>query len=196
MPRLERTRNKDIPVVSYEILNDVPRAVNDVDIAPVDPCVVGLESSGEQVVAGPAHGLPARTLRLEAVAIRDILAEMESKVLLDDRCAPEGNGVRALLDPLELHRQHSHCIIGRVADEEGDVNQVVRVAQLGKQLEVLGQVRRCILQRGQDEYPLLVLECLLGRLDGVEVDTLDGGGVDLYRRMMIEDDGSLEVLMP
>lgn len=154
------TGNDDISIVGHKVLNDLLGAVHDIDVAPVDPGMVGLQGSGEQVVASSAHGLPARTLSLEPVTILDILTELEAKILLDDRGAPERNGVGPLLYPVELHGQNSDGVVGRVSDQECDVNEMVRIRQLGEQLEVLGQVRGGVLEGGQDEYPFVVLKSL------------------------------------
>lgn len=179
-----------------EVLKNLLGAVYDIDVAPVDPGVLWLHGSGQEVVAGATHGLPSGTLSLERVALLDALAKLEAEVLLDNHSAVEGDLVRAALDAIQFRGQDCESIILGIADQESEVDQVVGVGKLGNQLEVFGQVRGGVLERGKDQDALLVVDGLAGGLDGVEVDVLDGGVVDLQGLVVVEDDGGLEVASP
>jgi hypothetical protein len=69
------------------------------------------------------------------VSLLDVLAELDAKVLLHDHGRTKSDvGVR--LYAFELHRQGSQSVVGRVANEEGQINQLVRVGELYQQIEV------------------------------------------------------------
>jgi len=176
-----------------KVLNDLIGAIDNIHVAPVHPRVIRLESRSKQIVTSAAHGFAAWTLSLKRVARLDALVQFEAKVLLDNHGAAEGDMIRTALDALELGGQHSQSIIGAVADQESQVDQVVRVGQLGDQLEVLVEVGSGILERGKDQHALLALQRLGGRLDVVEVDVDDGRRVNLDRGVRIEDDGRVQV---
>lgn len=190
----QHTGNNNVPVVGDEVLNDLGRTVDNVDISPVDPRVVGLQGGREEIVARPAHGLSARPLGLEAVTVLDILAQLEAKVLFDNHSAAELIG--PLLETVELRGESGKGLVGRVAHEEAEVNEVVRVRELGDQLKVLGEVRAGILERGEDKDAFLVVDGVGRRLDGVQVDVLDRGRVYLYWVVRIVHDGSAKVRRP
>lgn len=178
LPRAIHTGNKNVLIVGNEVLEDLLGAVNDIHVSPVDPGVLRLQGSREEVVAGATHGLAARTLGSERVTLLNILAQLEVEVLLDDHGAVEGNLVGTLLDAVKLGSEDSKSVIGRVADEEGEIDQVVGVGKLGNKLKVLGEIPGGILERGEDQDALLVGDSLGGGLDGVKVDVGDGGRVD------------------
>lgn len=73
---------------------------------------------------------------------------------------------------------------------------MVRVGQLADKFKVLVEVVAGIAERGEDKYALLIEHGLCGGGDFVEVDMLDRGAIDLYGRMVIEDDGCLLVASP
>lgn len=73
---------------------------------------------------------------------------------------------------------------------------MVWVGQLADEFEVLVEVVASVAERSEDENALLVEHGLGGGLDFVEVDMLDGRAVDLYGRMVVEDDGCLLVACP
>ena len=130
------------------------------------------------------------------MAVFDILAVEPAEVLLDDGDAPEGDLVGTFLDAFELHGQDSEGIVGRIADEETKVNEVVRVGQLGNQLKVLGEVGSGVFEGCEKKDMLLVVESMARGLDRVEVDVFYGRGVDLYRGVVVENDGGLKVGVP
>lgn len=99
--------------------------------------------------------------------IGDVLAQREPEILLHHQRAAEGHVVGPLLDAVQLGGQHGERVVGRVADQEAQVDQVVRVGQFREQLEVLGEVGGSVLERGEDEDALLVLEGFRGGFDGV-----------------------------
>lgn len=191
-----RTRDEDVLVMCDKVLNDGALALNDVDVAPVDPRVFRLQGGGKEIVAGAAHILAARALGLKTMTILDVLAQLEVEVLLDNHGAAEGSLVRALLNSLELGREDCEGVIIRVANEEREVDQVVGVRKLGDQLKVLGQVRGGLLQGRHNQDALLVGGSLGGRLDGIQVVVDDGGRVDDDGLMTVEDDGGVEVGVP
>lgn len=172
------TGNKNVLIVGNEILEDLLGAVNNIHISPVNPGVLGLQGSRKKVVARATHGLATRTLGSERVALLNILAQLEVEILLDNHGAVEGDLVGALLDAIQLGSEDSKSVIGRVADEEGKIDEVVGVGKLGDQLEVLGEIPGGILERGEDQDALLVGDSLGGGLDGVEVDVANGGRVN------------------
>jgi len=190
----QHTGNNNIPVVGDKVLDNLGRTVHNVDVSPVDPRVVGLQGGREEIVARSAHCLSARALGLEAVTVLDILAQLEAKVLLDNQSAAEL--VRPLLEAVELRGERGKGLVGRVAHEETEINQVVRVRKLGDQLKILGEVPAGILERGENEDAFLVVDGVGSRLDGVQVDVLDRGRVYLYWVVRIVHDGGTKVRRP
>ena len=189
------TWNEDISVVHDEVFDDVRRVLDNIHVSPVDPAMVRLHSCREQVVPCLAHGLSARALGSKAMSLLDSLAGGHAEALLDDHGGPEGS-LWVVLHAFQLHCERGHGVIRCVADEEGQVNELVRVGELGEQVEVLGEIVRGIAQRGQDENLLLVSHGVDGRLDSVQFDVLDLGGVDLDGLAVVEYDGGGEVAVP
>lgn len=187
----DHTRNKNIAVVSDKVLNDLGRAVLDVDIAPVDPTVLRLHGSAEKIISCLAHCLSARTLSSKTVSILDILTQMNTEIFLNNGSAVEGDRVGAILDALEFLGEDGKCVISAVADEESEIDQVVGVGQLRNEIEVVVDVGSGVAQRSEKEYALLVVDGLSRALYGIKVDTADGGVVDLDRSVVVEDDGGL-----
>lgn len=187
----DHTRNKDIAIVSDKVLNNLGRAVLDIDIAPVNPTVFRLQSSAKKVISSLAHCLSARTLSSETVSVLDVLTQMNTEILLNDGSAVEGDRVGAILDALEFLGEDGECVVSAVADEESEIDQVVGVGQLRDQIEVVVDVGSGVAERSEQEYALLVVEGLSRALYGVKVDTADGGVVDLDGSVVIEDDGGL-----
>ena len=185
------TRNKDIAVVSDKVLDDLGRAVLDVDITPVDPAVLRLHSSTEKVISSLAHSLSARTLRSETMSILDTLAQMNAEIFLHYGSAVEGDRVGATLNALEFLGKDGEGVIGAVADEESEIDQLVRVGQLRDKVEVVVDVGSGVAQRGEEENALLVVNGLSRALYGIEVDTADGGVIDLDGSVVVEDDRGL-----
>ena len=188
----------DVAVVSDQVLENLVRAVLDVHVAPVNPAVLRLQSSTQQEVPGLAHSLSARTLCLETMSFLDAHSNrlLVREVLLDNHNAAEWHFVVSALDTLEFHRQDSQSIVVAVSDEEAEVDQVVRVGQLADEFEVLVEVVAGVAEGSEDKDTLLVEYGLGGGCDFVEVDMLDGRAVDLYGRMVVEDDGCLLVACP
>lgn len=166
--------HKNVPIVLHKVLNDAWRILLDIDIAPVNPAVLWLERSVQEVVSGPTHGLSPGTLSLEAVALLNVLGEVEpAKVLFDDLDAVERNGRRHLLHALELGRKDCLCLILGVANEESKINQFVGVGELNDELKILWKVAGGIAKRREDENTLFVLDGIRCAVDIVEVDMLD-----------------------
>jgi len=191
------TRNENVLVVSDEVLDDLLRAVDDIDVSPVHPGVVGLQSRVEKVVAGSTNGLATGTLGGKGVPVLDVHVDDCSKVLLDNRRAAECDLLlRLLLDALQLRREHGKGVIGAVANQEGQIDKLVRVGQFGDEVEVLGEVGGRVSQRSQDEHLLAVGNGLGGRLDGIQIVGGDRAGIDFVRLVVVEDDGCLEMSVP
>ena len=188
----------DITVVSDQIFKNLVRAVLDVHVAPVNPAVLGLQGSAQQEVPGLAHSLSARTLCLETVSFLDAHSNrlLVREILLDNHNAAEWHFVVSALDTLEFHRQDSQSIVIAVSDKETEVDQVVRVGQLADEFEVLVEVVAGVAEGSEDEDTLLVEDGLGCGRDFVEVDMLNSRAVDLYGRMVVEDDGCLLVACP
>jgi hypothetical protein len=72
----------NVPIMRHEILDDLGRAVDNIDVSPVHPAVLGLERCRKQVVPRATHSLPPRSLRLERVSVCNVLGEAHTKVLL------------------------------------------------------------------------------------------------------------------
>lgn len=80
-----------------KVLDDPPWGLLNIDIAPIHPGVLGLQGSGQEIVPGLGHGFAPRSLDLVRVSHVCILAEVEVKVLLDDRNTVERDLVLPLL---------------------------------------------------------------------------------------------------
>lgn len=114
MMRRNHTWNKNISIMGDEVLQNLFRAVNDIDIAPIHPRMFWFQRSSEEVVSCPAKSLAPRALGLEGVPVLHVLAQVEMKVLLDDLCASERYLVGTLLDAIQLSSQDGECIVLRV----------------------------------------------------------------------------------
>lgn len=184
--------HKDVPVVGDEILNDLVGAVLDVHIAPVDPRVLGLQGSGEKIVSCAAHGLSARALGSEAVSVLYALREVDAKVLFDNHGAAEGKvlGLGGLY-ALQLFGQDGEGVVCGVANQEGEIDQVVGVTEARDQVKVVVDVVCGVAQGSKQEHALVVVTALCRRDDWVEVDLFNGAGVDLDGRMVVEQDWGL-----
>lgn len=125
-----------------------------------------------------------------------LLTDDLPKVLLHNQGAVERDIIRPHLDAVQLARQDGERIVGGIADEEGEVDEFVRVGELGQEVEVFVDVRRRVSQRGEDEDPFPVLPSFGGRLDRVEVYVIDRGGIDLDGSVVVEEDGRLEMCAP
>lgn len=180
-----------------EVLDDLCRAILDIHVPPIHPRMVRLQRRTQQIVARPAHRLSPGPLRRETVPVLDALAQRNAEIFLNDHGAAEGQPFRlARLHALQLLRENSECIICRIADEEREVDEMVRVRELGEQIKVLLNVVGGIAQGREDEDSFLVGEGFGRRFDRVEVDVLDRRGIDLYRLVVVEYYGGLEVGVP
>lgn len=183
--------------MGHKVLQDALGAVGDVHVTPVDPGVIRLESRVEQEVTGTTNSLATGTLGRKGVSLFHTHLSIGTKVLSDDRGAAEADFfIGVVLDAIELGSQVGQGVILAVSDEEGQIDQVVGVGQRVQELEILGEVRGGIAERGQDEDALAVEEGLGGRLDGVEIDFEDGGAVDFVGLVVVEKDGGLGVCIP
>lgn len=179
-----------------KVFEDRRFGLDDIDIPPEDPRMLRLHSRRQQIVARSTHGLPARTLGFEAMALLNILAQVKIEVLLDDRGAVEGSAVGPLLYPVKLLRQNCQGLVRRIGDEEPKIDKVMGIREFREQLEVGRKIRGSVLEGSKEKDPLFVLSSLRRRLDWVQVHMLNGRRVDLDRFVVVEYDGGLEVGMP
>lgn len=94
-----------------EVFENSRSGLDNINIPPEDPGMLRLHSSRQEIVPRPAHGLPTRALRLETVALLNILAEVEVEILLDNHGAVEGSAISPLLYPVKLLRQNCQGLI-------------------------------------------------------------------------------------
>lgn len=183
--------------MGHEVLKDTLGAVRDVNIAPVDPGVIGLESRVEEVVTGTTNSLTTRTLGLEQVSLLDAHLHIGTEVLADNGCAAEGDLViGVVLNAIQFRCKGSQSIIFAVADEEGQIDQLVGVGQLVEEVEILLEVGGGVAEGGQDEDTFTVVNGLDGRFDRVQVDLSDGGAVDFVGFVVVEEDRGLGMGVP
>lgn len=121
--------HQNVAIVRNKVFDNLRRAVLDIDISPVHPRVLWLECGRKKVVSSLAHHLSSRPLGLEAVSVLDILAQTGTKVLLNDHCASERDIVLPPLYPVQFSRKNSECVVCRIAHEECQVNEFVRVSE-------------------------------------------------------------------
>lgn len=191
------TRDEDVLVMGNEIFDNGFRAVNDINIPPVNPRVIMLQSGVEKVVACFGNGLATFTLYGIGVFVIDGHINGGPKVLLHNQRTPKGDLLFHLfLDTFQLGGKHSKSIILAVADKEGQVDQLVRIRQLVEKVKVPRKVISGISQRRQNKHSFAIRNGLGGRLDGVEIHAGDGAGINLVRRVMVEDDRSLKMRVP
>ena len=180
-----------------KILNNLTRTILNIHITPIHPTMLTLQRRTQQIIPRPSQRLPPPRLRLEAMPILDLHRVEHAKILLHNHRAAERHvlvGVR--LHALQLGRQQAHRVVQRVADQEGEVDEVVGVGQLGEQVEVLLEVGGGVAERGQDQDALLVRDGVGRGGDGVEIDFGDGLVGDFDGRVVVVDDGRLEVRVP
>lgn len=193
----EHTRHNHISIMRHEVLQDLLRAVHNIHIPPVDPRMLRFQRSIKQVIPRPSDGFPPGSLRSEPVSGLDIHRQIRlAKVLLHDRRTMEGNFVCPRLYPIQLAREHSKCFVGRVTDEECQVDQIVRVCEVGEEIEVLAKIEGCISERGEDEDALLIADGARGGYDRVEVDARDRAGIHHVWLVVVEQHWCLQVLAP
>ena len=116
----------------HEILQDRLRILHNIHIPPIHPIVHRPQRRIQQVVPRPRDGFPAHPLRRERMPLLHRLAERVAKVLLDDHGAAETLGVSFRLEIGEFRLQSGESVICAVADEEGKIDGIVRVGQLGE----------------------------------------------------------------
>lgn len=190
------TRHDDIPVMGDKIFQNGLRAIFDVDVSPVHPRVVILEGRRQQEVSGLGHALTTRSLCGITVSVLDILLQVRTKVFGNHASAAERDIVGTPLNSIEFGGEHGVGVVGGVGNQESDINQAMRVGELGEELKISLQVLRSILEGGHNKNLLLVDGSFLGRLDGVKVNVLNRGCVDLQRGMMVVQDRRLHVRAP
>ena len=182
--------------MGHEVLKDSLGAVDNIHISPVNPGVVRLQGGVQQIVACPANSLTARTLGGERVPILNVHVYIGPEVLLNNARTAERNLITLFLDPVQLRDEDAFGVIHGIADEESQVNEVMRVGQLIEQLEVLLQIWGSISERRQDEHSFGVCDSLSTRANGVEVDVVNGRGVDFVSFVMVIDDWGLHMGIP
>lgn len=152
--------------MAHQILQDRGGRGLHVDITPVDPRVVWTEGSAEKPVSGLGHELSPARLRGETVTTFHILVDLLSKILLDDGDFAKVLGrIGAGLDSIELAFENRQGVVFRVGNEEGEIDQVVRIRKVNEMAEEHGHMRFSIAQRHADKNSLLPLPSLRGALD-------------------------------
>lgn len=181
----------------HEIFQNPLRAVDNIDIAPVDPGVIGLKSRVQQVVPGTTDRLTARTLSRERVPFLDAHLNVSTEVLLDDSGTAEADFlVGVVLNAIQLRRKIGQGVILAVAHKESQIDQLMRVRQLVQEVEVFLKVGSGIAERGENEDTFAIGHGLRGGLDRVEVDFGDGCAVYFVGFVVVEEDGGLGVSVP
>ena len=161
--------------------------------------MIRLERRCQQIISCFAHGLASGPLEFEGMPTLDIVALLDTEILLRDRDAVEGSselGIRLVLKPVQFDSQRGERVVGRIRNQETEINQIVRVGKLRHQLEILWQVIRRVTKRGEQEDPLSVLDRIRGRPDRVEVQVLDSSSIDLDGFVVVEGHRRLVVLVP
>ncbi len=190
------TGHQDVSIMGNEILNDLFRAVYNVDITPVDPGMLGFQSCGEQIISCLSHLLPAWALGGETVSRLNIHVEVAAKIFFDDRDTVEGDLICSLLDPVEFGGEDGERVVDGVAYQEGEVDQVVGVCHFGEEVKVFDKVGRRVAKRSEHKHSFLIAECSGCGNDGVQVDAFDGAGIDLVWFVVVKEHRGLKVLVP
>lgn len=177
--------------MSNKVFDDLGRRVLDINVSPVDPAVLGLHGSAEQIIPCFSHCLSPGSLSSESVAVLDTLARVDAKVLFDDHGAAEGDRVGACLDALKLLGENGHGVVGAVTNKEGQIDQVMRIGELRNQIKVVVDVGSGVAKGSEQQDALLIGDTFGSALDGVQIDVLDGANIDFDRGMVVEEYGSL-----
>ena len=158
--------------------------------------MLGLQGSREEVIPGLAHRLSSWSLGLKGMSFLHTLTQVKSKVFFDDGSGTEWDLVRSFLDAIQFGCQNSESIVFGIGDKKCKVNEMVRVGEFSEKLKMLGHIRGGIFQGCQDEDSFFIQDSFSGRLDWVQVDMLDAGGLDFERSVAIEHDGCLQMGVP
>lgn len=181
------TRNQDVTIMRDKVFDDLLGAVHDIDVPPVNPGVLGFQCRGEEIVSGLSHRLPSRSLRGKAVSGLDVHVHGLAEVLLHNHDAVERNLVGPLLYPVQFRCQNGQGVIGGVANQETKVDEIMRICELGKEIEVLDEIGCGVTQGCKDKNTFSVAHSSRSRDDGIEINTFNGGGVDLVGLMVVEE---------
>lgn len=183
--------------MGHEILQDTLGAIGNVHVAPVHPGVIGLQSRIEQVIPGAGDSLASWTLCGERMSLCHGHLNVGTEILLNNSCTTEANFLLGVvLDAIEFRGEVCEGVIFAVTNEEGQIDQIVWVGQFVKEVEIFGQVRSGVTKGSQDEYTFAVESGLGSRLDGVQVEIGDSGGVDFVGFVAVEEDRGLGVRTP
>lgn len=96
----------------------------------------------------------------------DVLIDLLSKVLLDDRDLTKGHAI--FLAGLQLGQQigkEGKSVVLGITNEEGQVDEVMRVGQVAQMGEEHGQMRRGISERGAEKDALFAFPTSGSALD-------------------------------
>src|ERR1700730_4402822 len=124
------TRYQHIFVVRHEILKNLARAIDNVDVPPVNPGMLWFEGRIEQVVSCSSNGFSSWTLSGKAMPLFHVHLQDVAEVLLHNQRAMEWYLVRPLLDPIQLRRQNGQSVIRRIPDEESKIDEVMGVGEV------------------------------------------------------------------
>lgn len=132
----------------HQIFQDCKGRRLDIDIAPINPAVSGAKCGAEQPVSGLGHALSSACLSGETVSTLDILVDLLAKVLLDDGDLAKGYlwAFTFLQVGQQIRKKVEGVVLG-VTDEEGQVNEVMRIGQVAQVRKEHGQMRRGVSQR-------------------------------------------------
>jgi hypothetical protein len=83
------------------------------------------------------------------VSILDVLREFDVEILLHDHGGMEGS-ILHVLHSLQCQCQCCHRVVGGVANNEGQVDELVRVCELCEQVEVRSDVFGSIAEWRKD----------------------------------------------
>lgn len=183
--------------MSHEILQNALRAVHDIDIPPVNPRVIGLESRVQQVITSTTNRLATGPLSRKGVSLLHAHLDISAKVLLDDCGTAEADLlVSVVLDAIQLRRKSGQGVILAIAHQECQVDQFMRICQLVQEVEVFLEVGGGVAEGGEDEDTFAIGHGLGGGLDRVQVDFGDAGAVHFVGFVVVEEDRSLGVGVP
>lgn len=118
---------------------------------------------------------------------RHVLGSDVPQVFGNDGAAIEDLVLLTLAHLVQFGIEHRSRVVDRVANNEAQVDQMMRVAEIREKHEMMRQMRGCILQWRKDQYPFVSGSCdavCFWRL-GVEVPLRDCGrsanpAIDLF----------------
>lgn len=133
-----RTGNDDISVMLNEIFDYADWILDNVDIPPIDPFVLRLQGSVQEVVPRSANALPPGTLRFEAVPLLHSLREFVAEVFFNDHYAVTTGWIRRRLKALDLIFENFKGVILGVSYQKSQIDRSMRIREFRKKSKVSG----------------------------------------------------------